>query len=71
MASPTPELGKLSVIASRSMKLPRAIPTGWVKIWFYNLAGAQSTIVPTERATEMRRYLLAGGAIVWHTERYS
>jgi hypothetical protein len=52
------------------MKLSRSCPPGWVRLWFWNLAGAQSTTVPLSRATEERYRLIAEGAVVYHTEVY-
>jgi hypothetical protein len=52
------------------VKLPRTNPTGWVRLWFWNLAGAQSLMIPADRAVEQRQQLIAGGAVVWHSETY-
>lgn len=52
------------------MKLPRAYPSGWVRILFWNLAGAQTSLVPASRAVEERQRLLAEGAVVYHSEVY-
>lgn len=52
------------------MKLPRSFPPGWVRLWFWNLAGAQSVAVPADRAVPTRQQLIAEGAVVWHSEVY-
>lgn len=51
-----------------AMKLPRTAPTGRVRLWFWNLAGAQSLLVPRDQAPIERQRLLAEGAVVYHTE---
>lgn len=52
------------------MKLTRSFPPGWVRLWFWNPAGAQTITVPASRAAEQRQQLIAGGAVVWHSETY-
>lgn len=50
------------------MKLPRTAPTGWVRLWFWTRSAHSTAVVPRDRATIERALLVAGGAVVYHSE---
>lgn len=51
---------------------PARLPEhAYTRIWFWNLAGAQTLLCPVHEAADIRQRLLSEGAIVWHTEVYN
>ena len=51
---------------------PAPLPEhAYTRIWFWNLAGAQTLLCPAHEAADIRQRLLSEGAIVWHTEVYN
>ncbi len=53
------------------MKPARPPEHAYTRIWFWNLAGAQTLLCPVHEAADIRQRLLSEGAIVWHTEVYN
>ena len=53
------------------MKPARTPEHAWTRIWFWNHAGAQTLDCPTREAQDIRRRLLAEGAVVYHSEVFN
>lgn len=43
----------------------------FTRLWFWNSAGAQTLLCPVHEAADIKRRLIAEGAVVWHTEVYN
>jgi hypothetical protein len=43
----------------------------FTRLWFWNNAGAQTLLCPVREAADIKRRLIAEGAVVWHTEVYN
>ena len=43
----------------------------FTRIWFWNHGGAQTLLCPVHEASEIKRRLIAEGAVVWFTEVYN
>ena len=53
------------------MKPARLPEHAYTRIWFWNLAGAQTLLCPVHEAADIKRRLIAEGSVVWHTEVYN
>lgn len=55
-----------------SLVKPTRMPAhAWVRIWFFNNAGAQTLDCPAHEANEIRRRLIAEGAVVYHSQVFN
>lgn len=57
-------------VPSTEVKPPKLPEHAYTRLWFWNNAGAQTLLCPVHEAPDIKRRLIAEGAIVWHTEVY-
>ena len=53
------------------MKPARTPERAWVRIWFFNNAGAQTLDCPVREAPDIRSRLISEGAVVYHSEVFN
>ena len=53
------------------MKPARTPEHAWVRIWFFNNAGAQTLDCPAREAPDIRSRLISEGAVVYHSEVFN
>lgn len=58
-------------VPSTEVKPPKLPEHAYTRLWFWNSAGAQTLLCPVQEAPDIKRRLIAEGAIVWHTEVYN
>lgn len=53
---------------STEVKPPKSPEHAYVRLCFWNSAGAQTLVCPLREASHIRRHLIAQGSVVWHSE---
>ncbi len=58
----------MSLTPQKAVKPPQLPASTFLRLWYWNKAGANSFICTVAEAKAHRERLIAEGAVVWHTE---